>query len=267
MHDYLKTILDQKQAELSLLREELNKNPAHPIHAYLSGDKKRLSTKSFKTNVKSAGLSVIAEIKRRSPSKSHLANIEDPVGLARKYVNAGAAAISVLTDKKGFNGSLDDLRLVAGQITSTPVLRKDFTLAEEQIAEAIVAGADAILLIVAVLGEKTEQLLQTAKRMGIDALVEVHNKEELDYAASLQPDIIGINNRNLTTFDVDINTALQLRQYIPENIIAVAESGLHSIEDIQQCVDVGFDAVLIGEALVRADDPSELLARFQRAGL
>ena len=212
----------------------------------------------FKDVLLNDGLSVIAEIKRKSPSKGTIAKIENPVDLAQKYVTGGAAATSVLTDQKFFGGSLADLEKVAKN-TACPVLRKDFIIDPLQIAEAATAGADAVLLIVAVLQKKTKSLLAAAKAMNIDALVEVHNKQELDLAIAMGAEIIGINNRDLQTFEVDINRSFELISSIPQNIVKVAESGITSPEIASKLYKAGFDAVLIGETLMRSDDPAAFI--------
>ena len=201
IHDYLKKIIAHKQVEVDQLKAELQNNQQHPIYAYLNDRHLDRKLTSFRKAISSPA-SMIAEIKRKSPSKNQIADIPDPVNLAMTYANAGASAISVLTDAYGFDGSLQDLQAVSDALVEKDiaVLRKDFMIDPVQIAESIVSGADAILLIVAVLKERTAMMLDTARSLNVDALVEVHDKNELDYAVSIGADIIGINNRDLTTF-------------------------------------------------------------------
>jgi indole-3-glycerol phosphate synthase len=235
----------------------------HREVAKLSGHfiKPRISSKSFKRSLRNDQLAIISEIKRRSPSKGLLAEITDPVQLANNYISAGTNAISILTDELFFNGSLNDLLSVSSalQQNPTPILRKDFIIHPFQIDEAIMAGADAVLLMVSVLGDKTKELLDYCKTMNIDALVEIHTQKELDLAITIGSEIIGVNNRNLSTFEVDTNQAFNLIKYIPDHIIKVAESGILQPELAQQYYQAGFDAVLIGEALVKSSSPADFI--------
>ena len=208
---------------------------------------------------------VIAEVKKASPSRGVLADAVDPVALARTYASHGAAAISVLTDEKYFRGHLDDLRAVRAAV-DVPLLRKDFTLDEYQIWEARAAGADAILLIVAILDDPAlRDLLAVAKGVGLAALVEVHTASELDRALAESPRLIGINNRDLTTFETRIETTLALLPAIPPGPIVVSESGFFTAADVRSVARAGAHAVLVGEALVRAGDPAEKLGELTRA--
>ena len=183
----------------------------------------------------------------------------------QEYIKGGASAISVLTDSVFFNGSLQDLEMVSTLVKphKTPILRKDFMIDEIQIAQSIQAGADAILLIVSVLKEKTADLLAYAKKHGIDAIVEVHNLQELELAIDIGADIIGINNRDLSTFAEDLNTCLNLAPMIPPGIVTIAESSIKTTDDIEKIKKAGFDAVLIGEALVTASSPSNTLKKLR----
>lgn len=266
MHDYLLELLKNKQQEIDGLKKQLEKTENKLLVEIYNGYKKRDSKKSFKKALTSDSVAVIAEIKRKSPSKGRLNEIADPTVLARQYVAGGADAISVLTDRFGFNGSTADLQDVVHALadTSCVVLRKDFILDAIQIAESIALGADAILLIVAALKEKTADLLNTAKQMGIDALVEVENREELDYAVSIGADVIGINNRDLTTFVVDTDKAKRLVKYLPASVIKVAESGIHSVDEAIEFLRLGFDALLIGEALVKAKNPTVFIEELKQ---
>jgi len=255
MTDRLQPIILQKQYEVAALKKLVQQEPQHLIAKILRGEEKKSFT-SFKHALRQPTLSVIAEIKRKSPSKGALATIEDPVALANTYVAGGANALSILTDEKFFGGHLADIQAVAQALTHrVPILRKDFIIDDMQIAEAVAAGADAVLGIVAVLGPKIKDVLTCARRLGIDVLVEIHNQAELDIALQSGADIIGINNRDLTTFLVDTNHALRLVEHIPANIIKIAESGITQPALAKQYHQAGFDAVLIGEALVTSPRP------------
>ena len=202
------------------------------------------------------GVALIAEVKQASPSRGVLARAGgfDPAGLARLYAEHGAAAISVLTDEKYFQGSLDALRLVRRTV-AVPLLRKDFTIDEYQLWEARAAGADAALLIVAILdGPLLRDLLDAAKGVGLAALVEVHTAAELDRALAAGARILGINNRDLRTFETRIETTLGLLPRVPPGAIVVSESGFTSAADVRRVVAAGAHAVLVGEALVTAAD-------------
>lgn len=200
------------------------------------------------------GLGLIAEVKKASPSAGVIAADFDPVKIARAYEDAGAHAISVLTDEKFFQGHLSYLTKVR-EAVSIPCLRKDFIVHEVQIYEAAVAGADAILLIVAALDDaQLRHLYEVAEKCQLDALVEVHDMAELDRALELDAKLIGINNRNLTTFEVDLETTVRLSEQVPDDVILVAESGLKTREDTQRVFDAGCNAILVGESLMRTND-------------
>ncbi|MCH7584070.1 MAG: indole-3-glycerol phosphate synthase TrpC [Acidobacteria bacterium] len=206
------------------------------------------------------GLSVIAEVKRRSPSAGSIAPDLDPAQLGSAYERGGAAAISVLTEPDHFGGSLEDLREI-GVATSIPVLRKDFILDPLQIDEARAAGADAVLLIAAILSDQVlAGLIDHVSRFGMAALVEAHDSEELRRAIDLGAEVVGVNNRDLASFEVDLETSIRLRTQIPSSVIAVAESGINSPQDARRMYDAGFDAVLVGTAAARADDPAAFVA-------
>ncbi len=201
------------------------------------------------------GMSVIAEHKRRSPSAGVIregASIEDVV---RAYERGGARALSVLTDGPSFGGSLDDLR-AARAVSALPVLRKDFVVDRYQLHESLAAGADAILLIVAALDRaQLAEMHAEARRLGLAALVEVHDEGELEIAAALGAELIGINNRDLTTLTVDVERTFELLAGVPPGTIVIAESGLRDSEQLDRLSEAGVDAVLIGESLMRAPDP------------
>jgi indole-3-glycerol phosphate synthase len=202
---------------------------------------------------------VIAEVKRASPSRGVLVATLDPVGLARLYERAGAAAVSVLTDERYFHGRLDDLVAVRAEV-HRPVLRKDFVVDEYQLWEARAAGADAVLLIVAALDRTAlRELFHAAKGAGLATLVEVHTGPELDTALDLGATLVGVNNRDLQTLETRLETSLGLLPRIPDGVVAVSESGLASREDVERVVQAGAHAVLVGEALVRAPDPAAKL--------
>jgi indole-3-glycerol phosphate synthase len=203
---------------------------------------------------------IIAEFKRRSPSKGEIRPAADPVNIAKAYELAGAAAVSVLTEEDYFAGSLDDLRAVR-QAISLPILRKDFIVEEYQVYESAAAGADSLLLIVAALDDELLGRLRrlTEDELGMDALVEVHTREEMDRAAKCGASLIGVNNRNLVTFEVSLETSVQLAPNAAAGAVLISESGIESVEDIQRLRELGYRAVLIGETLMRADDPQGTL--------
>jgi indole-3-glycerol phosphate synthase len=201
------------------------------------------------------GSSVIAEVKRRSPSKGDLAEIPDPAVLATSYERGGAAAISVLTEGRRFGGSLADLDAVRAAV-STPLLRKDFVVEPYQLLEARAHGADLVLLIVAALpGEELTRLHDHARELGLTALVEVHDEAEAERAAALDAPLVGVNARNLRTLDVEPSTFAKLVGLLPDHVVKVAESGIAGPGDVRRHVAEGADVVLVGEALVRDGDP------------
>ncbi|MGA8218834.1 MAG: indole-3-glycerol phosphate synthase TrpC [Solirubrobacterales bacterium] len=202
------------------------------------------------------GLSVIAEFKRRSPSAGAIRDGIAPAGVARAYEEGGAAALSVLTDAEHFGGTLDDLR-TAREACALPVLQKDFIVDRYQLYEAAVAGADAILLIVAALDqEELARLVDEAHGLDLDAVIEVHSEPELETALTFDAEILGINNRNLDDFTVDVATTFELITDVPAGKTVVSESGIAARATLEELERVGVDAVLIGEALMRADDPA-----------
>jgi indole-3-glycerol phosphate synthase len=206
------------------------------------------------------GVAVIAEIKRRSPSRGPLAPDLDPALLAKTYAGSGAACLSVLTDAEFFAGSADDLVQARGAV-ELPVLRKDFTVSPADVYDARLMGADAVLLIVAALsGAELDELLGTAHRLGLDALVEVHDEVEAAVALAAGAELIGVNQRDLVTFEVDNGRAVRMARSLPGHVVRVAESGVRTRHDVQRLADAGFDAVLVGEALVTAPDPGVALA-------
>jgi indole-3-glycerol phosphate synthase len=208
------------------------------------------------------GIAIIAELKKASPSKGLIRADFHPSELARDLESAGAAALSVLTDEHFFQGSLDYLR-AASAATSLPCLRKDFIVGEFQILEARAHGADAILLIVAALDQKEVQsLAKSARSHHLDVLCEAHDEPELQRALDAGADLIGINSRNLRTFEVNLETAFRLAEKIPATCVRVAESGIQSGADIARLRSAGYEAFLIGESLMKADKPGEALAKL-----
>jgi indole-3-glycerol phosphate synthase len=221
--------------------------------------------RNFRLALEMAPFGFIAEVKRASPSAGIIAEEFDPLAIATRYYEAGAHCISVLTDERFFHGHLDYLALIH-QHVPLPTLRKDFTLHQVQIYQAILAGADAVLLIVAALNDdELGRLLQVSSKMGIDALVEVHDEAELDRALHAGADFIGINNRNLATFEVDLVTTELLAPKIPDHCTVISESGIRSVSDVQRVANAGIDGILVGEALMRAPDPGKLLRELHDA--
>lgn len=221
---------------------------------------------AFEKALKGKGISFICEVKKASPSKGIIAPDFPYLDIAGDYETAGAAAISVLTEPEYFKGSNTFLSEISKEV-KIPVLRKDFTVDEYQIYEAKAIGADAILLICALLdSDSIHRYLQICSRLGLSALVEAHNKEEVSSAVRAGAKIIGVNNRDLRTFQVDIRTCIKLREYVPEDITFVAESGIKTAEDILSLTAAGVDAVLIGETLMRSENRKEMLAYFASGG-
>ncbi len=211
-------------------------------------------------------LAVISEVKRSSPSKGVLAEIPDPAALARSYEAGGAAAISVLTERRRFGGSLDDL-IAVRRAVSAPVLRKDFIVADYQLYEARVAGADMALLIVAALNDdELAHLLDLCRRLMLTPLVEVHTAEETVRAVASGAPLIGVNNRNLHTLEVDLGQFERLVGLIPPDRLKVAESGILGVADVERVARAGADVILVGEALVKNGRPGQAVADFTAAG-
>jgi indole-3-glycerol phosphate synthase len=222
--------------------------------------------RAFAKEIGAPGVSLIAEVKRSSPSKGPLRTDINPGHLARAYVAGSAAAISVLTDSRFFGGTLQDLEDV-NRAVPVPVLRKDFVIDPYQVYEARASCADAVLLIMAILTDATyTQLLALIQSLDMAALVEVHNRVELDRALTANPPIIGINNRDLHTFQINLETTRALRPHIPAGTLVVAESGIQAPADVARLVDAGVDAVLVGTALVMSADPGAMARQFVEAG-
>lgn len=205
---------------------------------------------------------VIAEVKRRSPSKGWLREDLEAAGLAGLYVAGGASAVSVLTDAQYFAGSAEDLRVVAAS-TSVPVLRKDFTVSENDVLDAVSLGASAVLLIVAALSdEELVSFIQLADTCGMDAIVEVHDPDEAQRALNSGARIVGVNQRNLRTFEIERQNAAAVIESLPTNVLGVCESGLTSVEDVEGVATLGFDAVLVGETFVVSENPTDAVRAF-----
>lgn len=240
----------ERQRLLPPARLEEQAASARPVSSF-SGALRRLPNQPVR---------LIAEIKRASPSRGTLAADLRAADLAQIYLENGAAAVSVLTDEHFFCGSMDDLRSVTALPDAPPVLCKDFIFSTYQILEARAAGAAAVLLIAACLSTSELKRLQVfAQQTGMQALIEVHTLAELEKALECEPVLIGVNNRDLTTFEVHLETSLRLIEHIPDDVVRVAESGIHTSQDAHRLAEAGFDALLVGEALVTSPDPGEKL--------
>jgi indole-3-glycerol phosphate synthase len=219
---------------------------------------------AFRSALQKDGINIIAEFKRRSPSKGMIREGANPIEVARAYHAGGAVAMSVLTEEDYFAGSLDDLRQVKSTV-DLPVLRKDFVVDDYQIYESAAAGADAILLIVAALDDEALSRMRrlAEDELQIDALVEVHTSDEMKRATACGAKLIGVNNRDLRTFEVSLETSLRLAREAPADAVLISESGLKSSEDLQRLHEAGYRGFLIGETLMRADDPAVALRSFR----
>lgn len=260
MATYLDAILEYH-------RQRAAQDP-RPLDELIAHAKEQPPSRGFTNSLReSPTLAVISEIKRRSPSKGDLNAELDAAALAQTYANSGAAALSVLTDEPHFGGSIDDLQSARNAV-SIPVIRKDFTVAAIDVCDARIMGADCVLLIAAALSNgELNELSALAHELGLDALIEVHDEAELEraltHSASL---LIGVNQRDLVTFSVDQDRAVRVGREIPSTHVRVAESGVRGRDDALALEAAGYDAVLVGEHLVTADDPSAALAalRVQR---
>jgi len=253
LHDRLRQILETKKGEVARLK------PKAGLLKAAATERNDFRSLEAALTANHESLAVIAEIKKASPSAGVIAVDFDPVGIGKAYEAAGASAISVLTDEAYFQGHLRFMTRVRAEV-GIPVLRKDFIIDEVQIHEAVVAGADAILLIVAALEQaQLIDLLETATAFQLDALVEVHDLAEMERALDTEARIIGINNRNLHTFEVDLRTTEILSQELPPDIVLVSESGIKTRSDAEKVRSWGADAILVGEALMRSGDVPGML--------
>lgn len=247
--DILTTIVEQKKLELAIREPDIEDRAAQSIP----------ERRNFLAALIRQKPAIIAEIKKASPSKGILTSHFDPPGIAKSYQQGGAAALSVLTDEKHFQGGFPDL-VAARSSVGLPVLRKDFTIDPYHVHQAAAYGADAILLIAAILSERQmRDFRELAEQYQMTALVEVHDEEELQQAIASGARLIGVNNRNLHTFEVKLETSLQLSGKIPSDAVRVAESGIHSAADVQRLRSAGFDAFLVGEHLMKSGDPAAAL--------
>ncbi len=250
--DILARIVEHKKAELAVASRSL---PVLEERAETS----RVDRRDFAAVLRSKSPAIIAELKKASPSKGLLSANINPPAIAQSYESGGAAALSVLTDKQFFQGSLDDLQAARSSVT-IPVLRKDFTIDRYHVVEAAAAGADAILLIAAILSEREmRNFRELAATYGLASIVEVHDGEELKASLASGAEIIGVNNRNLHTFEVTLQTSFRLAERIPASIVKISESGIETRDQIAALQQAGYDAFLIGEHLMRSGDPAAAL--------
>ena len=252
----LDRIVEARRAEVQ------HRKPMLPLAGLRMATKKAAPPRDFAAALLREGLNVIAELKKASPSRGVLREAYDPAAFARGYEQAGAAAISVLTEEEFFHGSIAHLR-AARKAATLPVLRKDFIFDPWQVWEARAADADSFLLIVAILEDAAlGELLALGRDLGMEPLVEVHTREELDRALEAGARIVGVNNRDLRTFEVRLDTSLELIAQIPDDCIAVSESGLRAHSDLARLREAGFDAFLVGEHLMRSPEPGEALRQL-----
>ncbi len=258
--DILERILARKREEIAERRSRVNPREleqrldrASPPRGFVDALRSRLAQ---------GQPAVIAEIKKASPSQGVIRADFDPPAIARSYERGGAACLSVLTDVDFFQGA-DDYLIAARAACSLPVIRKDFIIDPYQVVEARALGADCILLIVAALDQpQLETLYRQARDLGLDVLVEVHDREEMLRALALGLPMVGVNNRDLRRFETRLDTSLELLDLLPDGVFMVTESGIHSHDDVQRLRAAGIDAFLVGEAFMRAEDPGEELARL-----
>ena len=245
----LDTIVAHKQEEVKIQKNQL------PLSELRQTLRDTSTTRNFKAAISTPGqINLIAEVKKASPSKGIIREDFDPIAIAQIYQSSGASAISVLTDERFFQGSLSYLTTIC-ETTSIPLLRKDFIIDEYQIYQARAAGADAILLIASILDFRTMQtLLKIAHSLDLDCLVEVHTESELKKVLDTDAQIVGINNRDLRTFQTNLNTTVQLRKLIPQDKVVVSESGIHFRQDVKLLQECGIYAILVGESLMRSAD-------------
>ena len=243
-------------------REQLAKGALPLAELEQRAEQQRRARRDLRAALLARTPAIIAEVKKASPSKGLLAPDFDPVRIASAYQRGGAAALSVLTDEEFFQGSLGDLQAARATV-ALPVLRKDFTIAPEHVLQAAAYGADAILLIAAILTEREmRDFREAAAGFGMAALVEVHNRRELQMAAGAGSDIIGVNNRDLTTFEVSLETSLRLADDFPGGVVKVSESGIHEASHVATLRAAGYNAFLVGEHLMKSGDPAAALRKL-----
>lgn len=259
MNNFLKQIIQSKQKEVNLLKQKLLLTKSE-TEKRLCDDIKETTTNLLASELAKETLTVIAEIKRHSPSKQLLATIDNPGELAGQYILGGAKSISVLTETQYFHGSPDDLHQVKKAVGhSIPVLRKDFIIDPLQLFESSLMGADVVLLIVAVLQKRLPEFIQKSKAIGLEAIIEINNETELEIAIESGANIISINNRDLNTFETSLDVAFSLMDKIPHGILSIAASGISHPSEAKLYHQAGFSGVLIAEALVKSNDPARFI--------
>jgi indole-3-glycerol phosphate synthase len=260
MSGILEEIVERKRERLNEAKQRL------PLGELISTMPTSVGGGRFIRALQQEGINIIAEIKRRSPSRGIIRDKFNPVIIARNYTANGAVALSVLTEEDFFDGSLDHLRGVR-HVTDLPLLRKDFIFDEYQIYESAYAEADAVLLIAAMLdGDQLNDLMQTAYNLGLDVLIEIHDRQEMDEVMRYDVRLLGINNRDLRTFVTTLETSLELAAELPKSVTLVSESGIRTREEIERLRGAGFHAFLIGEELMRAGDEGRALKEMLDAG-
>jgi indole-3-glycerol phosphate synthase len=261
MPAYLDEILDATRERIS------GRRSSYDLERQIE---EREPPRGFLAEIRMPGMSLVAEVKRRSPSRGAIREEADPATVAAAYERGGAAALSVLTEPHFFGGSIDDL-VAARAACSLPVLRKDFLIDPYQMLESRAAGADAVLVIVAALPDpaRREDMIAAARELGLDVLVEAHDEREVDGALESGADLIGINQRDLRTFEIDRGLAARLRKAVPPGVAVIAESGVSTRDEVRALEEAGLDGVLVGEALMRSGDPeaaaAALTGRDERA--
>lgn len=257
MHQKLKEIIEQKKREVAALKNEGIPDVDFDV----------FPLRDFKAAISTpARINLISEIKFASPSAGKISEYKNPIDIGIMYEDAGASAISLLTDKKFFYGDINNLPLLKGAV-SIPILRKDFIIDEIQVREALIYEADAVLLIARILSlSRLKDLLGLCKEYGLSALTEIHDQKDLEQALECGADIIGINNRDLDTFHVDINTTGKLAGLVPESCILVSESGIGNAEDVEGLKGIGVNAVLVGSALMASNNPAKKTREMVDAG-
>ncbi len=266
-HNFLEEIMARKKNEVYELLLSFKNFKGHPMLKALNSSQKK-SGRFFERALKSPKLSIIGEIKRKSPSKGEINNDFDLVERALSYCRAGASAISILTDKEGFGGTLEDLRKVSSEVRKKypdmVFLRKDFIFHSAQLVESVYFGATAVLLIVAVVGSRLKALLEESARLGLETLVEVHSQKELEIAQKAGASIIGVNHRDLKTFAMDLTLSQKLKPMITPTILTVAESGIDTVSKALEMHKLGYNSILVGEALMKSKNPERLIQNMRK---